>query len=108
MDLYKKFQPVTWSMGVIEASPSVVAEIIQPKYVPDDELKPPLKEHRPEELQRLLFTDAALVVLLFQCGCVPEKRDFRELQRLRSAFTGDYIDFSHGVGPFRFFLLAII
>ncbi len=38
MELYYKYQPITWYIGVIEASPNSVAEIVQPKYIPNDQL----------------------------------------------------------------------
>ena len=39
MELYYKYQPVTWWIGVIEADPKDVARIIQPRYIPDDVLR---------------------------------------------------------------------
>ena len=39
MDVYKQFQPVTWDVGVINASPKAVSESIQPRYIPNDELE---------------------------------------------------------------------
>jgi len=39
MDIYKQFQPVTWYIGVVEASLYAVAESIQPRYIPNDKLK---------------------------------------------------------------------
>jgi hypothetical protein len=39
MELYYKYQPVTWYIGVIEAAPDAVADVIQPLYMPDDTLR---------------------------------------------------------------------
>ena len=38
LDLYYKYQPVTWYVGVIEATPEDVAHVIQPLYAPPDRL----------------------------------------------------------------------
>jgi len=38
MELYYKYQPVTWYVGVIEAPPKEVAGVVQPRYIPNDEL----------------------------------------------------------------------
>ena len=47
MELYYKYQPVTWYIGVIEASPESVAEIIQPKYIPIEQLDGIYQEKKP-------------------------------------------------------------
>ena len=39
MELYYKFQPITWFVGVIDASPKEVATVIQPLYIPYKELE---------------------------------------------------------------------
>ena len=36
MDIYYKYQPVTWYIGVIEAVPEAVVAAIQPLYMPND------------------------------------------------------------------------
>ena len=39
MNLYYKYQPVTWYIGVIEASLDAVVDAIQPLYAPPDRLR---------------------------------------------------------------------
>lgn len=39
MELYYKYQPVTWYIGVIEAAPDGVARVVQSLYIPSDDLK---------------------------------------------------------------------
>ncbi|MHC5062139.1 MAG: hypothetical protein ACYTFK_13830 [Planctomycetota bacterium] len=39
MELYYKYQPVTWYIGVVEASLKDVAEAIQQKYIPYNQLE---------------------------------------------------------------------
>jgi hypothetical protein len=39
VELYYKYQPVTWHVGVIEAYPKAVAASIQARYIPYDELE---------------------------------------------------------------------
>jgi hypothetical protein len=38
MELYCKYQPVTWYVGVVEACPKDVVASIHPKYIPNEEL----------------------------------------------------------------------
>lgn len=38
MELYYRYQPVTWWIGVVEAHPEEVSRVIQPLYVPNDVL----------------------------------------------------------------------
>ena len=38
MELYYKYQPVTWDIGVIDAHPKAVVESIQPRYISNYEL----------------------------------------------------------------------
>ena len=39
MEIYYKYQPVTWRMGIINALPNEVVNVIQPLYMPDDTLQ---------------------------------------------------------------------
>jgi hypothetical protein len=39
MELYHKYQPVTWWIGVIETAPDEVTRVIQPLYIPNEELR---------------------------------------------------------------------
>jgi len=38
MELYYKYQPVTWDIGVIEALPDAVVEVVWHRYIPRDRL----------------------------------------------------------------------
>jgi hypothetical protein len=38
MELYHKYQPVTWSIGVVEAPPEAISKVIVPLYFPSSEL----------------------------------------------------------------------
>jgi len=49
MDIYKKFQPVTWYIGVIEAEAEDIIRNIQPLYIPDKELEGIYQEKKPIE-----------------------------------------------------------
>ena len=39
MELYHKYQPVTWNMAVLDTKPEAVAEFLQANYVPERKLK---------------------------------------------------------------------
>ncbi len=39
MELYYKYQPVTWYIGVVGAAVEAVADVIQPLYIPNHKLK---------------------------------------------------------------------
>ncbi len=67
MELYYKYQPVTWYIGVIEADPEDVARAIQPLYAPPDELRGIHREVKPVEtalanLEPLGLADKFLMV----------------------------------------------
>jgi hypothetical protein len=49
MELYYKYQPVTWWIGVIDAKPDDVAEVIQPLYMPDETLVGIFHKEKPIE-----------------------------------------------------------
>jgi hypothetical protein len=39
MELYYKYQPVTWYVGVIQAAPDAIAEVLEARYIPNHMLR---------------------------------------------------------------------